>query len=113
MASLLGLAVGVALSAITAVKAGSIWMNPDRLGDSEREFKLGYVAGVFDTGRFASYKDVGVNTQYFQRKMDCLDGHGDTLGQFLNWAEQKWAAHRLEDGGENAATLIMTEACEP
>jgi hypothetical protein len=44
--------------------------------------------------------------------MDCLDKQGDTVGDFRAWADATWRSNTTDYAKDNAASLLLTDACD-
>jgi hypothetical protein len=104
---LVGLMVGLVLSGAIPAFAAFGWVGGSALQNANRNFQLGYVAGVDDTVQ--AIVDRNAPMGYLKQKADCFAKRHSSLGlgTFGDWALTLPRGDPM-----TAAGLIMRRACE-
>ncbi len=104
-----GIAFGFVLGFSLAVGAQQ-WMNAQNIIDQSDSVRAGYAMGAYDMLRVVARLQRPAS--YFSEKMDCMDKQGDTVGEFRSWADGVWRANTTQYARDNAASLLLTDACD-
>lgn len=104
---ILGLAAGLVLGSTVPASAVFSWVAGSTLQGANRNFQLGYVAGVDDAVQSIVGSKVPSDT--LKQKADCLAKHHSSLGlaTFGDWALTLSGTERTA-----AAGLILQKACQ-
>jgi hypothetical protein len=114
----LGVVVGLAIGAGVA-KAGPLgFMSATKISGMGDLFQDGYAAGAYDMLSYVIELDrldgsPADHMLYLRTKFACLDQRGDTVGVLKVWAQRQWAADQLEYPRDQAASLMIADACKP
>lgn len=104
-----GIALGFILGFSLAAGAQQ-WMSAQSILDQSEAVRAGYVLGAYDMLRVVVR--IQRPASYLSERMDCLDQQGDTVGEFRAWADAMWRSNTAEYAKDNAASLLLTDACD-
>jgi hypothetical protein len=113
----LGVIVGAIVEGAVAQAAWRQFQNAAQIGGMPEFFTIGYVAGVHDALTAVVDMDDDpsimpmVNKTYRKQALQCLARRGTTLISLIIWAKRMWAGVPYPYAEDNAASLIVANAC--
>jgi len=102
-----GAIAGLMLGSVVPAFAVFAWVGGSTLQNANRNFQLGYVAGVDDAVQ--GFIDGRIPVSALKQKADCLAKHHSSLG-LGSFGE--WALTLPRGESASAASLIIRRACE-
>lgn len=105
MKLVIGMIIGLVLGTTVSALAISGFEDSAGIFKSSRQYRLGYVAGTYDTLQTVSDSP----DEDYTRIAVCLRGKSTNLGPLTDWAEARWAK---DSSPYQAASTIINQACQ-
>lgn len=86
------------------------WMSAQNILEQSEALRAGYALGSYDMLRVITR--IQRPASYLVERMDCMDKQGDTVGEFRGWADAVWRSNAAQYARDNAASLLLTDACD-
>ena len=127
-----GLVIGIVIGTGVSAAAQGQWQNVTMMLGYGQASRVGYIEGVGDTltligrtiadlptpdaadlSRSPSARALLKLSLFWLEQVNCVNGHSrGTAGEFLRWADGAWqSAADRGAGGENAASVLIADAC--